>query len=48
MENQERRAEIILGVDTHLDAHVGIVIDVAGRVLGTNLRKSGEYQLPVR
>jgi len=35
MENQESREEIILGVDTHLDIHVGVVIDAAGRVLGT-------------
>lgn len=35
MENQENRAEVILGVDTHLDVHVGVVIDAAGRVLGT-------------
>lgn len=35
MENQESRSEIILGVDTHLDVHVGVVIDVAGRVLGS-------------
>ena len=35
MENQESRAEIILGVDTHLDIHVGVVIDTAGRLLGT-------------
>ena len=35
MENQESRAEIILGIDTHLDVHVGVVIDAAGRVLGT-------------
>jgi len=35
MENQESSAEIILGVDTHLDVHVGVVIDTAGRVLGT-------------
>ena len=35
MENQESRSEIILGVDTHLDVHVGVVIDAAGRVLGT-------------
>ena len=27
--------EVILGVDTHLDVHVGVVIDVAGRVMGT-------------
>ena len=35
MENQESRAQIIPGVDTHLDIHVGAVIDAAGRVLGT-------------
>ena len=35
MENQENRAEIILGVDTHLEVHVGVVIDAAGRVPGT-------------
>ena len=35
MENQVSHAEIILGVDTHLDIHVGVVIDTAGRVLGT-------------
>ena len=34
MKNQENRAEIILGVDTHLEIHVGVVIDAAGRVLG--------------
>ena len=35
MKNQESRAEVILGVDTQLDVHVGVVIDTAGRVLGT-------------
>ena len=35
MENQEVHAEVILGVDTHLDVHVGVVIDTIGRVLGT-------------
>lgn len=35
MKNQESRAEIILGVDTHLDVHVGAVIAATGRVLGT-------------
>ena len=35
MENQESREEVILGVDTHLDVHVGVVIDTIGRVLGT-------------
>ena len=28
-------SEVILGVDTHLDVHVGVVIDGAGRVMGT-------------
>ena len=28
-------SEVILGVDTHLDVHVGVVIDAAGRVMGT-------------
>jgi transposase len=27
--------EVILGVDTHLDTHVGVVVDGLGRVLGT-------------
>lgn len=27
--------EVVLGVDTHLDAHVGVVVDRVGRVLGT-------------
>ena len=35
MENQESRAEIVLGVDTHLEIHVGVVIDATGLVLGT-------------
>jgi transposase len=28
-------SEVILGVDTHLDVHVGVVINAAGRVMGT-------------
>jgi transposase len=28
-------SEVILGVDTHLDVHVGVVIDAAGRAMGT-------------
>ncbi len=40
MENQESRVEIILGVDTQLDIHVGVVIDAAGRVLGNGPRAS--------
>ena len=35
MEHPENCSEIILGVDTHLDVHVGVVIDAAGRVMGT-------------
>jgi hypothetical protein len=33
-ENREVE-EVILGVDTHLDVHVGVVIDAVGRVKGT-------------
>ena len=29
-------SEVILGVDTHLDIHVGVVIDQVGRVRGTH------------
>ncbi len=35
MEQVESQAEVILGVDTHLDVHVGVVIDAVGRVKGT-------------
>ena len=35
METRANHAEIILGVDTHLDVHVGVLIDTAGRVMGT-------------
>jgi hypothetical protein len=35
MGNQEIHAEVILSVDTHLDVHVGVVMDTIGRVLGT-------------
>ena len=35
MENQESRAEIILGVDIHLDIHLFVVVNTAGRLLGT-------------
>lgn len=34
MEHPQSCVEIILGVDTHLDVHVGVVIDTAGRVMG--------------
>ncbi len=35
MEQENYQAEVILGVDTHLDVHVGVVIDAVGRVKGT-------------
>lgn len=35
MEQVEAQTEVILGVDTHLDVHVGVVIDAVGRVQGT-------------
>ena len=28
--------EVILGVDTHLDVHVAVLIDVVGRLVATN------------
>ena len=35
MEQVKTQPEVILGVDTHLDVHVGVVIDAIGRVQGT-------------
>ena len=35
MEQVNTQAEVILGVDTHLDVHVGVVIDAVGRIKGT-------------
>lgn len=35
MDNRTTEAEVILGVDTHLDVHVGAVINEAGKWLGT-------------
>ncbi len=35
MEQADNQTEVILGVDTHLDVHVGVVIDAVGRVKGT-------------
>jgi len=35
MKTKFERVEIILGVDTHLDVHVGAVISGAGKLLGT-------------
>ena len=34
MDAQTTQSEIILGVDTHLDVHVGVVIDGVGRIKG--------------
>jgi len=34
-EELNQRPEVVLGVDTHLDVHVGVVIDALGRVQGT-------------
>jgi len=31
----DQPGDVILGVDTHLDAHVGVVVDFVGRVQGT-------------
>ncbi len=30
-ERQETKVEVILGVDTHLDVHVAVVVDHMGR-----------------
>lgn len=35
MEQVDPLAAVILGVDTHLDVHVGVIIDAIGRVKGT-------------
>jgi transposase len=35
MGDQSLKGEVILGVDTHLDVHVGVVISDSGRLLGT-------------
>ena len=35
MKNKLPETRVILGVDTHLDVHVGAVISEAGRLLGT-------------
>ena len=48
MEQVNIQTEVILGVDTHLDVHVGVVIDAVGRVQGTlsiNTTPSGYEQL---
>jgi transposase len=35
LDNQSLQNEVILGVDTHLDTHVGAVINDAGKLIGT-------------
>lgn len=35
LNNSRQAGEVILGVDTHLDVHVGVVIDTVGRLQGT-------------
>lgn len=35
MDQCTTQVDVVLGVDTHLDVHVAVVIDVIGRVLGT-------------
>lgn len=35
MNSQPKESEIILGVDTHLDTHVGAIVDQRGKLLGT-------------
>lgn len=35
MEQVNTQQEVLLGVDTHLDVHVGVIIDAVGRVRGT-------------
>lgn len=38
MQNDLQSSEsVILGVDTHLDVHVGAVISQAGKLLGTRI-----------
>ncbi len=41
MAQSKEGREVILGVDTHLDAHVGVVIDGVGKVLGTLIAPAG-------
>lgn len=35
MNQQSVKSEVILGVDTHLDTHVAVIISQGGRLLGT-------------
>ncbi|ELB2793994.1 hypothetical protein [Aeromonas dhakensis] len=34
MNNSRNKAEVILGVDTHLDTHVGVLLNAQGYLLG--------------
>lgn len=34
MNNSRNKAEVILGVDTHLDTHVGVLLNAQGHLLG--------------
>ena len=47
MEQIFSEVEVILGVDTHLNVHVGVVIDQVGRVQGTHSirKRSANYVL---
>jgi transposase len=48
MDEQSIQNEVILGVDTHLDLHVGVVINRAGKLLGslaTTTNANGYQQL---
>jgi transposase len=35
MNQNNHEGEVILGVDTHLDVHVGAVVSASGKLLGT-------------
>ena len=35
MNLENNKIEVVLGVDTHLDVHVGAVISQSGKLLGT-------------
>ena len=43
MQNDRQSSEtVILGVDTHLDIHVGAVISQAGKLLGTHIIQTNQ------
>ncbi|XRA24149.1 hypothetical protein MRL31_04180 [Morganella morganii] len=43
MQNDRQSPEtVILGVDTHLDIHVGAVISQAGKLLGTHIIQTNQ------